>query len=120
MKILESKTVRLKGELAEDPLAAKARDVSYLLSLEEDAKLAKAKIADPSSLAHLREIDTQLKAAQKKLALAMGNAEAHKKAKEEYELLLASIESDPLAVNYRREHAYLADELATIRGILER
>lgn len=120
VKVLESKTFHLKGELAEDPLAAKARDVSYLLSLEEDTKLAKAKIADPSSLAHLREIDTQLKAAQKKLALAMGNAEAHKKAKEEYELLLASIESDPLAVNYRREHAYLADELATIRGILER
>ncbi len=119
-KIIESKTFHLRGELAEDPLFAKARDVSYLLSLQEETKLAKSKIADPSSLAHLREIDEKLKAAQKKLALAIGNAEAHKKAKEEYELLLSSIESDPLAVNYRREHAYLADELATIRGMLER
>ncbi len=120
VKIVESHVFHLRGDLLDDPIETKAREVSRLLNLDPSVSSIKKKNGDPRTIAHLREIDERLRSSQKEMALAIGDEAAHKKAKSAYEGLLASIRSDPLAVNYLREHAYLEEELLLIREILER
>lgn len=119
VKILESKTFHLRGELAIDPVEAKAKDVAYLFSLIPSFSFLSKTANNPKLVSRLREIDEKLRASQKKMALAMSDREAHEAAKEEYLSLVSAIESDPLAVNYAREHSRLGEEIRTLKEIVK-
>lgn len=99
VKIKESHVYSLVGELAEDPLIAKARDVSFQMHcdplLKEYLKLDQAVQNDPE----IKSLGEALLEKKKKLALAFGDDISNPNAKREYEEVLQKIRNHPLLHN---------------------
>lgn len=99
VKIKESHVYSLVGELAEDPLIAKARDVSFQMHcdplLKEYLKLDQAVQNDPE----IKSLGEALVEKKKKLALAFGDDISYPNAKREYEEVLQKIRNHPLLHN---------------------
>lgn len=99
VKIKESHVYSLVGELAEDPLIAKARDVSFQMHcdplLKEYLKLDQAVQNDPE----IKSLGEALLEKKKKLALAFGDDVSYPNAKREYEEVLQKIRNHPLLHN---------------------
>ena len=99
VKIKESHVYSLVGELAEDPLIAKARDVSFQMHcdplLKEYLKLDQGVQNDPE----IKSLGEALLEKKKKLALAFGDDISYPNAKREYEEVLQKIRNHPLLHN---------------------
>jgi len=118
VKILESHVYSLKGEMVEDPLVSKARDVAFHMEhddlLKEYAKLNDEIASDKD----IKALGEELVKAKKELALSMGT-EKHKEKKEEYESLLEKIHNHPLLQNRDSLHDQVESELLAIRDSLK-
>ena len=118
VKILESHVYSLKGEMAEDPLIAKARDVAFHMEhdglLREYARLNEEIASDPD----IKALGEELVKAKKELALSMGT-EKHKEKKSEYESILEKIHNHPLLQNRDSLHDQVESELLAIRDSIK-
>ncbi|MCQ2799167.1 MAG: tRNA (N6-isopentenyl adenosine(37)-C2)-methylthiotransferase MiaB [Bacilli bacterium] len=118
VRILESHVYSLKGEMVEDPLVVKARDVAFHMKhdklLREYSRLSE-EIANDEEIKSLGE---ELVEAKKELALSMGQ-ESHKEKKAHYEEILNKINNHPLLLNRDALHEAVEGELLAIRDILK-
>ncbi|MBR5750447.1 MAG: YlbF family regulator, partial [Bacilli bacterium] len=118
VKILESHVYSLKGEMVEDPLIAKARDVAFHMEhdglLREYARLNEEIASDPD----IKALGEELVKAKKELALSMGT-EKHKEKKSEYESILEKIHNHPLLQNRDSLHDQVESELLAIRDSIK-
>ena len=118
VKILESHVYSLKGEMVEDPLISKARDVAFHMEhdglLREYARLNEEIASDRE----IKSLGEELVKAKKELALSMGT-EKHKEKKEEYESILTKIQNHPLLQNRDALHDRVESELLAIRDSLK-
>ena len=118
VKILESHVYSLKGEMVEDPLVAKARDVAFHMEhdplLKEYASLNNEISSDPE----IKAMGEELVKAKKELALSMGT-DKHKEKKEEYESILAKIRNHPLLQNRDALTERVESELIAIRDSIK-
>ena len=118
VKILESHVYSLKGEMVEDPLITKARDVAFHMEhdplLKEYASLNNEISSDPE----IKAMGEDLVKAKKELALSMGT-DKHKEKKEEYEALLMKIHNHPLLQNRDALTERVESELIAIRDSIK-
>lgn len=118
VRILESHVYSLRGEMVEDPLVVKARDVAFHMKhdklLREYSRLSE-EIANDEEIKSLGE---ELVEAKKELALSMGQ-ESHKEKKALYEEILNKINNHPLLLNRDALHEAVEGELLAIRDILK-
>ena len=118
VKILESHVYSLKGEMVEDPLVAKARDVAFHMEhdplLKEYASLNNEISSDPE----IKAMGEELVKAKKELALSTGT-DKHKEKKEEYESILAKIRNHPLLQNRDALTERVESELIAIRDSIK-
>ena len=118
VKILESHVYSLKGEMAEDPLIAKARDIAFHMEhdglLKEYARLNEEIASDPD----IKALGEELVKAKKELALSIGT-EKHKEKKSEYESILEKIHNHPLLQNRDSLHDQVESELLAIRDSIK-
>ncbi len=117
VKVVESKTFSLRGELVGDPLIYKAKDVAYVLSLDpllKEYKLLTEALKNP----RYSELGFKLKAAKKALAMSMGDDEKHEKCKEEYLKLSSLINDDPLIANKEALASEVESYLERVRSLL--
>lgn len=119
VKVTESHTYSLLGEMVGDPLIEKAKDVSFLMHhdplLKEYLALEEALQNDPS-IARLGE---RLVAAKKALALSFGDDASYPQKKKEYEDLLKEIQSHPLLANRSSLRPLVEAELLEVRNRLQ-
>ncbi len=117
VKVTESKTFSLRGELVGDPIVYKAKDVAYILSLDpllKEYKTIVEALKDPKYI----ELGLKLKKAKKDLAMSMGNKETYLKRKEEFLALKDEINNDPLIKNKEALSNEVGAYLERIRSIL--
>nr|MCR5514706.1 TRAM domain-containing protein [Bacilli bacterium] len=118
VKIIESHVYSLKGEMVEDPLVAKARDVAFHMEhdplLREYVSLNNEIASDPE----IKSMGEDLVKAKKELALSMGT-DKHKEKKEEYEALLTKIHNHPLLQNRDALTERVESELIAIRDSIK-
>lgn len=99
VRIVESKVYSLVGELAEDPILVKAKDVAFLMRkdpiLKRFLELEKA-IANDGKL---QESLTSLPHKKKDLAMSIAEKEKHELLRKEYEETLSFINDHPLVNN---------------------
>lgn len=109
VKILETHVYALMGELAEDPLILKAKEVAFHMSrdplLKEYLALDEAIRNDESIKAIANKIVTEKKA----MAENFTNSEEHSKHKANYIEALESLKNNPLVSN-RNELIFLVEE----------
>lgn len=119
VKVSESHTYSLLGELQEDPLIAKAKDVAFLMSkdplLKEYLRLDAAVRQDPS----IRALGEDLVASKKKMCVDLGDKALHQKDKEAYEALLGKIHDHPLLQNREALMSQVEEELLQVRDALK-
>jgi tRNA-2-methylthio-N6-dimethylallyladenosine synthase len=117
--VKESHTYSLLGELQGDPLIYKAKDLSYLISVDplmkEYLKIEKSLQNDP----HIKELGDKLVASKKALCLAVGNDSAYQKAKEDYESILNEINTNPLLNNIKTLTPLVEENLLEVRDQLK-
>ena len=118
VKILESHVYSLKGEMVEDPLIAKARDVAF--HMEHDALLKEYALLNDeiSSDPEIKAMGEKLVKTKKELALSMGT-DKHKEKKAEYESLLEKIHNHPLLQNRDALTERVESELISIRDSIK-
>lgn len=118
VRILESHVYSLKGEMVEDPLVVKAKDVAFHMQhdklLKEYSRLSEEIASDDE----IRALGEELVEAKKAMALSMGQ-ESHKEKKEHYEEILNKINNHPLLLNRDALHEAVEGELLAIRDILK-
>lgn len=118
VKILESHVYSLKGEMVDDPLVEKARDVAFHMNhdrlLKEYSRLNEEILNDPE----IKDMGERLSLTKKELALSMGK-EDHKEKKAAYEELLNKIQNHPLLLNRDSLHEAVEAELLAIRDTLK-
>jgi tRNA-2-methylthio-N6-dimethylallyladenosine synthase len=119
VKVTESHTYSLLGELQEDPLILKAKDVAFLMSkdplLAEYLRLDEAIRQDPS----IKKLGEDLVAAKKKMCLEMGDKALYEQDKKEYEALLTAIQTHPLLQNREALLGQVEEELLQVRDALK-
>ena len=118
VKILESHVYSLKGEMVEDPLIVKARDVAF--HMEHDALLKEYALLNDeiSSDPEIKAMGEKLVKTKKELALSMGT-DKHKEKKAEYESLLEKIHNHPLLQNRDALTERVESELISIRDSIK-
>lgn len=120
VKVLESRTYSLIGELVEDPLIAKARDVQYLMSLDpiikEYLRLDEKVRQDPS----IKELGEKLVAAKKALALSLNDETLYDENKKKYEDLKEEIATNPLLANHDELKPLVEEALLETRDLLRK
>ena len=119
MKVNRSQVYSLFGEMVEDPLIAKAKDVAFLL---QSSPLIREYLALDKEIQNDSEIHSmgeELVEKKKKLALSINNKEEHLKAKEEYEDLLKRIHNHPLLNNHDALKETVEGELLLVRNLLK-
>lgn len=99
VKVNESKTYSLVGELIGDPLLYKAEDFAFHLKRDPLIKEFLAIQEEISSSDEIKKLSDDLVAIKKKMALDMGDKEKHQADKKEYEALLEKIKNHPLLSN---------------------
>ena len=119
VKVTRSQVYSLFGEMVEDPLIAKAKDVAFLLQssplIREYLALDKEIQNDPE----IHSMAVELVEKKKRLALSMTNKDEHQKAKEEYEELLRRIHNHPLLNNHDSLKDSVEEELLLVRNLLK-
>ncbi len=118
VKVTESKTYSLRGELVGDPLIWKAKDVSFLLQhdplLKEYLSLDEA-IRKDESVAKLGESLVEIK---KRMCLDVMDVEKYKQDKKEYEDCLLAIKNNPLLSNRDALLNDVEERLLEVRDLL--
>jgi len=119
VKVTESHTYSLLGELVEDPLLAKAKDVAFLMSkdplLKEYLRLDEAIRQDPS----IKKLGEDLVLAKKKMCLDMADKTLYEQDKKDYEAVLLAIRSHPLLANREALRNDVETSLLEIRDSLK-
>lgn len=119
VKVIESHVYSLTGEMVEDPLIAKAKDVAFLLRC---APLMKEYLALDEKIKNdpeVKELGEQLVEKKKALANSFYDNEKHQLAKKEYEEIVFKIKNHPLLNNHDALKDAVNDELTLIRDILK-
>lgn len=118
VKVTESKTYSLRGELVEDPLISKAKDIAYLMSL--DPILGESKrLIDALSAPEYRKLGEEYAAAKVALAKSLGNEEEHRLAKERFTAIQAKLLNDPILANESELAGPTKAALSEIKDILQ-
>jgi len=119
VKIKESHTYSLMGELVDDPLIAKAKDVAFLMEkdplLHEFLALTDKISVDPI----YHELGENLVQAKKDLALSMGDEKKHEVALKAYEDVLSKIQNDPFLANVTSLTPLVEEKLVEVRDLLK-
>lgn len=119
VKVNKSQVYSLFGEMVEDPLIAKARDVAFLLQasplIKEYLALDDAIKDDPE----IKELGEALVRNKKELANSFTDPLKHQAAKKEYEETLSKIQNHPLLNNHDSLKDVIQDELILIRNTLK-
>lgn len=97
--ITENHTYSLFGELVEDPLFAKARNLAYLLSLDPTMSRYLSLDKEIREDKEIKELAEKLVEYKKEMSLSMGDEKAHKEAKDKYDHVVDLISHHPLLVN---------------------
>jgi len=119
VKVRESHTYSLLGDLQIDPLVAKAQDVAFLLSkdplIAEYLRLDEAIRQDPA----IKQLGEDLIASKKKMCLEMGDKALYEQDKKDYEALLEKIHNHPLLQNREALLSQVEGELLQVRDALK-
>ncbi|MCI2111789.1 MAG: tRNA (N6-isopentenyl adenosine(37)-C2)-methylthiotransferase MiaB [Bacilli bacterium] len=119
VKIKESHTYSLIGEMVGEAIVHKAEDVAYLLRRDPLAKeylrLDEAVRGDPE----IKKLGEDLVSAKKAMALSMGRSEEYEAAKKTYEGLLRKIKNHPLLANRAALQGAVEDILLQVRDSLK-
>lgn len=119
VKVKESHTYSLIGELVGDPIVHKAEDFAYLLQkdplISEYLRLEESIRNDPE----IKEMGERLVESKKTLALSMGDHAKYEVAKKNYEELLNRIKSHPLLANRDALKGEVEEMLLSIRDGLK-
>jgi tRNA-2-methylthio-N6-dimethylallyladenosine synthase len=119
VKVKESHTYSLLGELLGDPLILKAQDASSLLKREANvAEYLRFDEAIRSDLAN-KELADRFTAAKKKMVREMGDKTAYLAAKEEYESILKQILGNPLLHNREQLRDSVESTLIEVKEALK-
>jgi tRNA-2-methylthio-N6-dimethylallyladenosine synthase len=119
VKVVESKTYSLRGELIGDPLLLKAKDVAYLMAHDPLLKEYLALDAEIREDPVIKGYGEELVSLKKTMALSMGDKTKHAEAKARYEALLAEIEANPLLSNREALLSRVEEELLEVRDLLK-
>lgn len=119
VKVLESKNYSLRGELAEDPILAKTRQVAHLLSvdplLKEYLRLDEALRNDPT----IKAFGDSLVAAKKAMCNDAGDIAKFKLDKQAYEATLAQMRAHPLLQDKEALLGQVEESLLAVRDALK-
>ncbi len=118
VKVKESHVYSLSGEMVEDPLVAKAKDVAFLLScsplMKEYLSLDKTIKNDPE----IKELAEKLVESKKGMAVSMNDREKYLSFKNEYQETLTKIKNHPLLNNHDNMKGLIEGELLIVRETL--
>jgi tRNA-2-methylthio-N6-dimethylallyladenosine synthase len=119
VKVTESHTYSLLGELIGDPLVEKAKDVAFLMSkdplLKEYLRLDEAIRKDPE----IEALGKDLIASKKAMALDMGDLAKYQEDRKAYESLLEKIRNHPLLANREALMGQVEECLLEVRDSLK-
>jgi len=119
VKVVESHTYSLLGELQEDPLILKAKDVAFLMSkdplLAEYLRLDETIRRDPA----IKQLGEDLVESKKKMCREMGDKARYEDDKKAYEALLEKIKTHPLLQNREALMSQVEEELLQARDALK-
>lgn len=118
VKITASHVYSLIGELMEDPLILKAKDIAYLMSLDPVLKAFKELDEEARSSKEIEELGEDLAQKKKAFALSINDPGAYEKAKADYLRTLALVEGHPLLQNREALLEAAASELRLIKEML--
>jgi radical SAM superfamily enzyme YgiQ (UPF0313 family) len=119
VKVTESHTYSLLGELVGDPLILKAKDVAFLMSKDP---LLKEYLALDESIRNdqaIKALGEGLIQSKKAMALDMMDKEKYASDKKAYEEILAKIRSNPLLANREALMDRVEEELLAVRDALK-
>ncbi len=118
VKVKESHVYSLSGEMVEDPLVAKAKDVAFLLScsplMKEYLSLDETIKNDPE----IKELAEKLVESKKRMAISMNDKEKYLFFKNEYQETLTKIKNHPLLNNHDNMKGLIEGELLIVRETL--
>jgi tRNA-2-methylthio-N6-dimethylallyladenosine synthase len=119
VKVTESHTYSLLGELVGDPILLKAKDVAFLLGkdplLKEYLSLDEAIRKDPA----IKALGEDLVSAKKAMALDLAAKERYEADKKSYEEILRKIQTNPLLANRESLMAEVEEALLEVRDALK-
>ena len=119
VKVTESHTYSLLGELVDDPILAKAKDVAFLMSkdplLKEYLRLDEDIRKDPE----IAKLGEDLVATKKKMCLDLADKALYEQDKKAYEAVLLKIRSHPLLANREALRSDVETSLLEIRDSLK-
>lgn len=119
VKVKESHVYSLTGEMVEDPLIAKAKDVSFLLScsplMKEYLSLDEKIKNDPE----IKGLGERLVEAKKGMASSLSDKEKYDQYKDDYKDTLLKIKSHPLLNNHDNLKELVEGELLIVREALK-
>ena len=118
VKITESHTYSLLGELTTDPLILKAKDVAYTISVDPLFKEFTRLLQEANGV-EIKALGEKYIEKKKELALAIGDPQKHAVAKKEYEEVLSELKNNPVLENIESLTPLIENELLRIKGILE-
>lgn len=119
VKILSSKTYSLHGELAEDPLLAKAKDAAYIMSVDPLLRRFKELGDAISKDKKLKDLGEEYAKTKKELALSIGEKEKYDEIKKRFDALKERIEEYPSLANYDALKEGVSEELSAIAEVLK-
>ncbi len=119
VKILASKTYSLHGELAEDPLLAKAKDAAYMMSVDPLLKRFEELGDAISKDTKLKSLGEEYAKTKKELALSIGEKEKYDGIKKRFDALRIEIEGYPSLANYDALKDDVSEELSSIAEVLK-
>jgi tRNA-2-methylthio-N6-dimethylallyladenosine synthase len=119
VKVTESHTYSLLGELVDDPILAKAKDVAFLMGkdplLKEYLRLDEDIRKDPE----IAKLGEDLVATKKKMCLDLADKALYEQDKKAYEAVLLKIRSHPLLANREALRSDVETSLLEIRDSLK-
>ncbi|MCQ2772062.1 MAG: tRNA (N6-isopentenyl adenosine(37)-C2)-methylthiotransferase MiaB [Bacilli bacterium] len=118
VKILESHVYSLIGELAEDPLVLKAKDVAFLMSKDPLLKEYLALDENIRSDASIKELGDALVREKKAMGESFMDKDIHEAHKAEYEKVLEAMKNHPLLANRNELMSLVEERLLEVRDYL--
>ncbi len=119
VKVKESHVYSLSGEMVEDPLISKAKDVAFHLNasplLKEYLSLNEEIKNDPE----IKELAEKLVETKKAMATSMSDKDKYSSCKKEYEDILKKIKNHPLLNNHDHLKELVEGELLIVREALK-
>jgi tRNA-2-methylthio-N6-dimethylallyladenosine synthase len=119
VKVTESHTYSLLGELVEDPIISKAKDCAYLMSKDplfnEYLRLDKALKKDNV----VASLGDELVKSKKALSLSLNDPKSYEEKKKEYQDVLTKIKNNPTLQNEESLQDEVAEELMRVRDLIK-